>query len=156
MAVATEFDFVVARRADAWPQTIGNWIEKVVRSNEGRLFLWLPVAMAAGIGSYFTLPVEPAALALGAILLLAGACGYCLIRGSSSPALLLLSMALAGFLAAKFHTGVFSGPSIASATETVRISGYVEQIVRGPGRSAKITLRLENVSGSRHRIGQNV
>ncbi|HYN00746.1 MAG TPA: hypothetical protein VET25_13440, partial [Aestuariivirgaceae bacterium] len=91
MAVATEFDFVVARRADAWPQTIGNWIEKVVRSNEGRLFLWLPVAMAGGIGNYFSLPVEPGALALGAIFLLAGACGYCLIRGSLSPGLLLLS-----------------------------------------------------------------
>ncbi len=53
------------------------WLAAAVEAQRGTLLLWAPVGLAAGIGTYFALPVEPApevlaALALGAALLLPG------------------------------------------------------------------------------------
>jgi competence protein ComEC len=147
VAVATGFDFAVADKPQAWPEYVRRWIMAAARCNEGRLVLWLPVAMAAGIGSYFALPVEPAPFAVGIALILAAVCGYWLIRSGPSAPGLLLMLALTGFLAAKFHTSIASGPSLASPTGDLQISGFVEEIVRGPGRSTKLIVRLESAAG---------
>jgi predicted membrane metal-binding protein len=147
VAVATGFDFAVADKPQAWPEYVRRWIMAGARCNEGRLVLWLPVAMAAGIGSYFALPVEPAMFAVGIALILAAVCGYWLIRSGPSAPGLLLMLALTGFLAAKFHTSIASGPSLASPTDALQISGFVEEIVRGPGRSTKLIVRLESAAG---------
>ncbi|WP_226621435.1 ComEC/Rec2 family competence protein [Alloyangia pacifica] len=72
-------------------------------AQRGHLFVWAPVCLGAGIGVYFSLPVEPPEAAL----LAAGVCGCLLLVGArlwsggwSAPGiglgLLLLGLALAG------------------------------------------------------------
>jgi competence protein ComEC len=144
---ATEFDFAVARRWPASLRVIGAPFLAAASENEDRLFLWLPVALAAGIGLYFGLPREPGMATAISLLLLGSICAYRLLRLGPSSSLLLLGMILLGFAAAKIQVALFTGPSIAAATDVVRISGFVENIVRGPGRKLKVTLRLESASG---------
>ncbi len=107
----------------------------------GQLFLWLPVALAAGIGAYFSLPREPpaavvvlAALALAALL-------YAGWRRQPSAVADLLAAALAGFLLAKLDAVVSGTPLVASVSEPLRFQGVIEDIDRRGRRSAALTVR---------------
>jgi competence protein ComEC len=113
-----------------------------VERESGRLFLWLPVALASGIGAYFALPVEPAgwvfvlaALALAA-LLHAGR----MRRASASFAL--VAAVLAGFILAKLDTALSGTPLLASVTEPARFEGIVLDIDRRVGRRATLVIHL--------------
>jgi predicted membrane metal-binding protein len=116
-------------------------------ANERRLVLWLPVAMAAGIGVYFALPAEPGMVPVGFALLGLAFWIWRHLAGSRSVAATLIAMAVLGMLLAKAHVWTFSGPAIAAATEELHVEGFVEQITRGIGRSATIILRLHAAEG---------
>jgi len=146
VAVATELEFASACGRTSRLAAIGAWFSEAARHNEGRLFLWLPVAMAAGIGVYFSLPREPGYGAGIFILLLGGICAHRLFRAGPTALPVLLGMVLLGFGAAKIQVALFTGPSIAATTDVLRVSGLVEEIVRGPGRKMKVLLRLASVS----------
>ena len=107
------------------------------------MILWLPVAMAAGIGAYFALPGEPGVIPAGFACLGLAIWGCCYLAGRRSAAATLSAMALFGMLLAKAHVWAFSGPAIAAATEELHVEGFVEQITRGIGRSATVVLRLQ-------------
>jgi competence protein ComEC len=147
VAVAAESDFAVAGEGPGWPRAVGRLLGAAIAANEGRLVLWLPVAMAAGIGSYFALPAEPSELALGAISLVAAASLYRLVRCGSSAWLLFLAMTCLGFFLAKFQVTMSTGPAVAAASDIVQISGFVEEIVRAPRRSLRVVLRVQSISG---------
>ena len=113
------------------------------------LFLWLPVAMAAGIGTYFALPREPGPAAMflmgsAALLPLHGV----LRRGSAAS--LLVLFALLGFSAAKFATVVGTSPPLAYSTGAIEIAGTVRSVESGRGGQLKIVLRLEEARGLAH------
>jgi competence protein ComEC len=147
VTVAAEFNSAVADEGLSWPRALRGLLKEAIVANEGRLVLWLPVAMAAGIGSYFALPAEPGKLAIAAIILLAAASGYRLIRCGPSPWLLILAMTCLGFVSAKIHVAVVTGPAVAAATDTVQVRGFVEEIVRAPRRSLRLVLQVQSISG---------
>jgi competence protein ComEC len=145
VAIATQYAFAVL---GGWTARLRarEWLSQAFRLNEGRLFLWLPVAMSAGIGLYFSLPGEPGHSAVISILLLGAICCYHLIRSGPAAPCVIFGMVLLGFAAAKIQVAQFTGPSIAAATGVLHIDGFVEDVVRSPGRKMKITLRVANIS----------
>ncbi|MCF8495813.1 MAG: hypothetical protein K9G62_04000, partial [Alphaproteobacteria bacterium] len=88
-----------------------------IAAQKPRLFLWAPVFLSIGIGTYFALPVEPSFL-LGFLPLILTAAGLAASR--SYPALrvfsLFLFLAALGFCAGQIrthlvHTPILSGES---------------------------------------------
>ena len=132
---------------DTLRQQAGRLYRRAEAANEGRLILWLPVAMAAGIGAYFALPLEPSVIPVGLVFVGLTIWGWCHLAGRRSAAATLTAMALFGMLLAKAHVWAFSGPAIAAATEEIHVEGFVEQITRGVGRSATVILRLRAATG---------
>jgi competence protein ComEC len=132
---------------DTLRQQVARLYHRAGAANEGRLTLWLPVAMAAGIGAYFALPVEPGVLPVGFAIVGMVFWGWSQLAGRRSAAATLAAMALFGMLLAKGHVWAFSGPAIAAVTEEIHVEGFVEQITRGLGRSATVILRIGAATG---------
>lgn len=111
----------------------------IVDGQRGRLFLWLPVGFALGIGLYFALPLEPQAATLW--MLAAGSLvGLILTRRTSPQVLPLLVATLAvtlGFLNAGLRAHLVAEPVIG-----FRYYGPVEGRVVKIDRSASEALRL--------------
>ncbi len=104
--------------------------------------LWLPVAMAAGIGLYFTLPEEPiwafAVMAAGLALTaatLSAVTHHTIIR----IALALLAAASLGFAVAKLRTELVRAPVLARKLGPLGINGRVD-FVQAHGKSIRVTL----------------
>jgi competence protein ComEC len=108
----------------------------------GQLFLWLPVALAAGIGAYFSLPVEPPAAVVVLAALSLAALLYAGWRTQPSAISALLAAALTGFLLARLDTAVSGTPLVAAATEPIRFEGVIEDIDRRAGRNGMLTVRI--------------
>jgi competence protein ComEC len=107
----------------------------------------MPVSLAAGIALYFSLPVEPTKLGTGAAGLAVAGFAYRMIRVGPTVTLVMITMALGGFLAAKLQVDISFAPSIASPAGPLHIGGFVEEIVRTSDRTGKIVVRLESASG---------
>jgi len=88
----------------AWRHRLAG-LGALAAAERARLFLWLPVAMAAGVAWYFALAAEPPLWA-GPVALAIGFVGLALGRRSSLglPAALAVLAAAAGFAAAQFRT----------------------------------------------------
>ncbi len=112
-----------------------------VEREAGRGFLWLPVGLVAGIGVYFSLPIEPGAgvimLALGALATLTYTCWR-----ERPWAAAMFGAALAGFILAKCNAILSGTPLVASVTEVSRFEGVIENIDRRGRRSAALTVRI--------------
>jgi competence protein ComEC len=96
-----------------------------------RWFLWLPVALCAGIGAYFALPVEPpagfAALAIFAALI----CADLARRWPSDWVLALAGFSAAlliGFAAAQIRTVRIATPVLTHKISYTQISGRIVSI----------------------------
>jgi competence protein ComEC len=104
--------------------------------------LWLPVAMAAGIGLYFSLPEEPpwgfAVMAAG-LALAAGTLAGTANRAVFRIALALLAAASLGFGVVKLRTELVRAPVLARKLGTAGIDGRVE-FVQTHGKSTRVTL----------------
>ncbi|MBN9534026.1 MAG: ComEC/Rec2 family competence protein [Alphaproteobacteria bacterium] len=114
-----------------------------------RWFLWLPVALCAGIGAYFALPAEPpagfAALAVFAALV----CVSLVRRWPSDWALALAGLfaaALIGFAAAQIRTARIATPVLTHRISYTQISGRIVS-AEERGKGARVT--LEHVESDR-------
>jgi competence protein ComEC len=122
-----------------------------VLAERDRWALWLPVALATGIGIYFALPFEPA-LALG----LAGGFAGVLVAVAAwlSPetalraSLATLAALLIGFGAARLRTEFVSAPVLAHKMGPIGLDGRVEFAQsHGKGMRAVLTLaRMDRLS----------
>lgn len=105
----------------------------------GHLFPWVPVCLAAGVGGYFALPVEPRAphyaLAAGLALALAGLALR--VRPAATPPLMALALVLAGVCVAGARAHMVAGPVL-----EWRYYGPVAGRVVVIDRSASDALRL--------------
>jgi competence protein ComEC len=107
-----------------------------VRDQEGRLFLWSPVALVAGIWVYFGLNSEPSATVT---LLTSGIIVVLLWFWRASAAAVLIALVLSGFTLAKFRADSVSTPLLVSSSAEVRIVGRILKVDKAArGRMAII------------------
>jgi hypothetical protein len=106
-----------------------------------RGFLWLPVGLMAGIGAYYSLPIEPGAAVIALTLGVLATLLYAGWRGRPGAAAVLVA-GLAGFLLAKCDTVLSGTPLVASVTEVSSFEGVIENIERRGRRNAALTIRV--------------
>ncbi len=108
-------------------------------AQQGRLLLWLPVAMAAGILAYFQLPEEPGVAWQGLALLPLVAAVVAWRRAPIAAAVLTLAMAASlGFGLAAWHAARAAAPLELPRT-AVMVTGTVAELDRLP-EGVRITL----------------
>jgi competence protein ComEC len=98
--------------------------------NQGRLALWTPVLFSAGIGGYFTLPVEPS-LWWGIAALLASGLGAFSLhrrRGSAFFAMLVSLIIAAGFTTVQVRNAAVMAPVLERKIGPVAVSGRVIRV----------------------------
>ena len=120
--------------------------KSVAAAQEGRTFLWCPVALSCGIGTYFALPVEPSlALGLGAGLL-----GLILLwQGRAAPLILLAGLVALGFALAKVKAEAVATPLLSATSGEVAVVGQVERVTRASARRFTVILAPHAIEGLR-------
>lgn len=114
--------------------------------DQPRWSYWLPVALACGIGIYFTLPVEPPAwLAAGLMLLSAAAVGHA--SGLTRMAAIVLVALTMGILAGAVRTALVATPMLNDAVTAISIKGHVDSV---EGRESGERYRLSDISFERN------
>ncbi len=111
--------------------------------------MWLPVALGAGIGCYFALPVEPAwpwALVAAGLLLVSGALSASSEGLSWRIALALLAAASLGFAVVKVRTETVRAPVLSRQIGPLGIDGRLDS-VQAHGDGTRVV--LSNVSARR-------
>jgi competence protein ComEC len=131
-------------QAAAAPSALGRVVSAVAAAQEGRLLLWCPVALAAGIGVYFALPEEPRP-ALGLLLGVAGLLGMWL--GRRMPVLLLAGLVALGFSLAKFRAETVATPLLSATTGEVAVTGEVVALDRTAGGRRVLILAPTAIEG---------
>ncbi len=116
-------------------------------ADAGRLILWLPVLMAAGMLAYFGAEQEPSLVATGTLTLFLATLSFLARRRLVSFALLVALTALAtGFAVATFQTARIAHPVILPPAGAVKLTGYVEQVERR-ATADRILLRVITAEG---------
>lgn len=116
-----------------------NMIRLALLGQRGHLFAWAPVCLAAGIGIYFTLKIEPPPWGLGVLSLCAVALGMQGRRGGAvgAPVIWASALVMFGFALAGMRAHQVSGPVL-----SWRYYGPIEGTVIGIDRSASDALRV--------------
>ncbi|HEC90147.1 MAG TPA: DUF4131 domain-containing protein, partial [Alphaproteobacteria bacterium] len=115
---------------------------RILARERERLVLWLPVALASGIGVYFSLPVEPPfAWAL------AGS-GFMLVAAwlNKSAASVFMAVVVAGFAAASLRTASVAAPVLARRIGPVTLQGRIVLAESFP-KGARFTLERLRIPG---------
>lgn len=134
-------------RRDAVRKWIGEFLTAARRDfardlDEGRGFLWWPVAIGLGEAVYFLLPVEPSRIDVAVLLLAASALAFRIRKARvhlAFPAALVV-LAAVGFALAKVSVEVNAAPRLARERTHV-VSGVVEAVEDRGGSGARILLR---------------
>lgn len=142
------------RSEDPWGATAGHPRHGVLAVGVGicaraleaeadRWFLWLPVAFAAGILTYFALPIEPdGRIATAGLLASLGL----LLTVRQVPLGLALGGVLftfsLGFATAKLRTEIVRAPVLTEELRYVPVTGFVEAFEARSGKRSRITLRV--------------
>ena len=116
-------------------RAIGGGLAARLSAERGRWPLWLPVALACGIGVYFSLGTEPppwlgvalVALSLGGLILSRGAVWLPVICGLATAVSL-------GFLAVQVRTVAVGTEMLARRAGPVTVAGTVIAVVKREGR----------------------
>ncbi len=103
----------------------------------GHVFCWTPVALGAGIGVYFAIPVEPGPLAWAGLAVLAVVATTAWVTQRISPATGLLVLVLLGIGLAALRTELVRAPVL-----DFRYYGPIEGRVVAIDRSASDAVRL--------------
>ncbi len=108
---------------------------------EGRLFLWLPVFLAVGIGGYFVLDHEPSALFVASAWFCCLLGAFLIGRYFHWLTIAVIIMAIAsGFALAKLRSEIVQGPVLAKAKGFYAIEGRLERLTRLPGHQKQLHL----------------
>lgn len=132
------------RKAEQEPQAADPWYRSVAAAQQGRAFLWAPVAMVLGIWLYFGLRTEPSIM-LASVAAAGSAALFWL--GRSAPAAAVAACLLAGFCAAKARTDWNATPILRAPTASVEIAGQVMAIERRSPRRAAMTIAVTRIEG---------
>jgi competence protein ComEC len=126
---------------------------RAIQAQRGRLFLFVPVLLAIGIGIYFVLPREPLALEW------AGVAGFAMVLALASrrvpediaPLVLVCALIIVGILVAGARASLVSAP-VLQYRYFGAIEGRIVKIDRSATDALRLTLDqvvLENLSHSR-------
>jgi competence protein ComEC len=114
-----------------------------IEAERGRSFLWLPVALGAGVGGYFVLPYEPVAWAAPVIVATTALLGLLLYRRVTlSVACLALTVSAAGFALAQWRTHAKAAPVLAARWGPGEVTGRVVNVEYRPEGRRVILDRL--------------
>lgn len=125
-----------------------NLLARWAEQEEGRLFLWLPVLLAVGIGGYFSLPFEPgiAATLIVSLFLLVLA----LVPGWFNGRIVIpviIVMLVSGFALAKLRTEMVRAPVLGKEKGFYELEGQIERIVLLPGGEKRLYLGNLSIRG---------
>lgn len=111
---------------------LSGWLSLALARQQGRAFLWWPIALTLGIWTYFALETEPSLL----IGIICGSVALALFGvGRSLPLVTLAALVAAGFALAKFRSEMVATPLLRSTTSEVLVTGRVAGVERaGRGR----------------------
>jgi competence protein ComEC len=125
-----------------WALRLAAAIREQAFADRMRWPLWLPVALGAGVGIYFALPVEPASgwgIAAAGLALAAGALAAAANATALRIALALLAAGSLGFADAKLRTECSRAPVLYRQMGPVGLDGRV-QSVEAHGEGARVVL----------------
>lgn len=126
------------------PAPVHRLWSRLTEAQEGRLFIWCPVALAAGMGVYFALPQEPGSVLAGFIALL-GLC--CLWLGRRAPLLLLVGVLALGFSITKLRSDTVATPLLPATTGEVAVTGRVMAVDRASAGRSVVILKPAEIQG---------
>lgn len=127
-----------------WAGRFAQLLKRWQEAQHGRLLLWCPAALAAGIGLYFACPTEPA-LALATALACVGL--VLLWLGRKAPLIVLVAAVMLGFSIAKFRTDWVATPLLTATTPEVTVSGRVLSIDRATASRLVMILAPDRIDG---------
>lgn len=125
-------------RALLWFSRATAALGRNVGAERDRWVLWLPVAIGAGVASYFALPVEPPLWAGASILVLVAAVGL-RARGAAVVCAVAFSAGALGFSAAQVRTALVTAPVLAREIGPVAVTGRAVEVELRPA-DRRITL----------------
>jgi len=110
----------------------------------GRITIWAPLLLAAGIWAYFSLAREPGWTLAAALTL-----GYAIAlwRFRAAPWVLALSLMAAGFVAADVRSAWVGTPLVRSYSPGIVVSGRVRDVDRQSARRMTLVLDIERADG---------
>ncbi|MSO70784.1 MAG: DUF4131 domain-containing protein [Alphaproteobacteria bacterium] len=106
-----------------------DWLSQQFLLEQERWVLWLPVALAVGIGTYFLLPSEPPPWVGGSSLAATLILFWAWRRSVALPLLIALAACALGFSAAELRAARVAAPVLTRALPFATIQGRVERIV---------------------------
>lgn len=119
------------------------WVER----ERDRLFLWTPVALAVGIGIYFSLPVEPPTWMAVVPILIIGSISWILRhRAMAVIPLILLFTTSVGFVAAQWRTMEVQSVVIEHRLGPTRVEAQIEKLERRE-KDIRLTLTRPRIRG---------
>jgi competence protein ComEC len=122
-------------------------IRRAADSERARVFLWSPVALAAGIAGYFALPFEPSGWLAITPLIAAFILKSVIPRGSlGSFAATGLLLAALGFGLAKARVEAVRAPVLSKSLRGAAVVGTIVRIEPRPPRGVRLTLRVETLA----------
>ena len=119
-------------------------LREAAAAQQGRTFLWAPVALSFGIWGYFGLGREPSWIALGPLAL----AGLGLLWAARArPVVALAAFAILGCVLAKGKADWVAAPTLHATTAQRTVTGMVED--RSPSGSGRqtIILDVESIAG---------
>ena len=110
------------------PTALGAGFAAALLAERERWALWLPVALASGVGLYFVLPVEPP-LWLGLALAVAGLAATAGLHGRVAGVAATIFLALTlGFALGEMRTRAVSAPMLDRSLGPVGVEGRVVEL----------------------------
>lgn len=118
-------------------------LRAIIEAQEGRMMLWSPVLLIAGIWTYFNLANEPSGIAvavLGAALL------PLIYLGRRSAISLAIAFIIAGFVVAKFREHNIQTPLLRTTVPESDISGFVADADNRGGKRRVLVIELDGAT----------
>ena len=120
------------------------WLRSAAVAQQGRGFLWSPIALTFGIWVYFGLAAEPAPFATGLAVVLALVLFW---RARGNAIIILAAMLAAGFVLAKLRSEITATPLLRATTAEVLVTGRVTSVERASRSRLTIILEPDAIEG---------
>ncbi len=115
----------------------------VLAAQEGRMMVWSPVFLIAGIWTYFNVPQEPSGLAVSGLAFLTA---LLFIYGQRSTLSLILALVLCGFTVAKFRQYTIETPLLRATVMDSTITGFVADVDNKGGKRRVLVIDLDSAT----------